>query len=115
MARQSCSFGAKLLGNATRAASYLGRNLGNISSGVKSVQAFVQNPDVQRIGKEVGISPSVFRTAGQVASTVGNAINLVPQLGSDLRSAGAVAMGSISGSTKRSLADLYDQANNIGQ
>jgi hypothetical protein len=108
------SFGRKFIGHASKAATFLGRHIPNIQSGIRSVQNFVAHPDVQRIGREVGIAPGVFTTAGQVASTLNNGLGLLPQLGSDLRTGFNTAMGAIQPSTKRSLADLYSQANQIG-
>lgn len=108
------SFGRKFLGKASQAASFIGKNLHHVTSGLKSVQQFAEYPDVKRIGAEVGISPSVFRTVGQTASTLHNAVGLLPTVAGDLRTAGAAAMNSIPGGTKRSLADLYAQANSIG-
>ena len=108
------SAGKKFLGHAQKVGSFIGRNLHHVSSGLKSVQDFVANPDVQRIGSEAGISPSIFRTVGQTASTLHNAVGILPNLGRDLQSAGHAAMNSISGDTKQSLASLYSQANAIG-
>jgi hypothetical protein len=108
------SSASKFLGRANQAASFLGRNLHHVSSGLKSVQQFSSHPDVQRIGSQVGISPNVFRSVNQVASTLGNAVNLLPTLGNNLRTAGQAGLNSVPESTKRSLADLYQQANTIG-
>ena len=108
------SFGRKFLGKAQQVSNFIGRNLHHVSSGLKSVQQFVAHPDVQRIGSEVGISPSVFRAVGQTASTLNNAVGILPAVGTDLKHAGHAGLNAISTGTKRSLADLYNQANSIG-
>jgi hypothetical protein len=110
----AASFAKRVLGHASRATTFLGKHLGNIQSAVKSVHSFVTNPDVQRIGRDVGIAPGVFTTTGQVASTVHNGLGLLPQLGNDLKTGFTTAMGQVQPSTKRSLAELYSQANAIG-
>lgn len=110
----AASFAKRVLGHASRATTFLGKHIGNIQSAVKSVHNFVNHPEVQKIGHDVGIAPGVFTTAGQVASTVHNGLGLLPQLGSDLKTGFTTAMGQVQPSTKRSLADLYNQANSIG-
>ena len=107
------SLGQKFLGRASRAVSFIGKNLHHVTSGLKSVQDFTSNPDVQRLGQQAGIGPSVFHTANNVASTLGNAVGLLPTLGQNASTAYQAAMGTIPGSTRQSLADLYSQANSI--
>jgi hypothetical protein len=107
------SFGSKFLGHANKAASFIGRNLHHVSSGLKSVSDFVKNPDVRRIGQDVGIAPSIFNTTGRVADTLQNSVNLLPTIAGDVSRGATAAMGQIQPSTRASLADLYQQANNI--
>ena len=107
------SFGKKFLGHAQKAVSFIGKNLHHVTSGLKSVQDFTSNPEVRKLGGQAGIAPSVFHTAGQVASTLNNAVGLLPTLGHNASTAYQAAMGSIPGSTRQSLADLYSQANSI--
>lgn len=109
----AASFAKRFLGQANKAVQFIGKNLHHVSSGLTSFKNFVVHPDVQRIGQEVGISPSVFTTAGRVADTLNNGVNLLPTLASNTMQAGRAAMAAYPDSTMQSLADLYNQANNV--
>jgi hypothetical protein len=107
------SFSKKFLGHAQKAVSFIGKNLHHVTTGLKSVQDFVANPQVQKLGNDVGIPNSIFHRAGAVASTLNNAVGLLPTLAQNASGAYQAGMNSIPGSTRQSLADLYSQANSI--
>ena len=109
----AASFAKRFIGQAHKAVQFIGKNLHHVTSGLTSFKNFVVHPDVQKIGQEVGISPSVFTTAGRVADTLNNGVNLLPTLASNTMAAGRTAFGAYPESTRQSLADLYSQANNV--
>jgi hypothetical protein len=109
----AASFAKRFLGQAGKAVQFIGKNLHHVSSGLTSFKNFVAHPTVQKIGSEVGIPPSIFTTAGRVADTLNNGVNLLPTLASNTAAAGRAAMAAYPSSTRQSLADLYSEANNV--
>ena len=87
------SFAKRFLGQASKAANFIGKNLHHVASGLKSVSNFVANPDVRKIGADVGIAPSIFTTAGRVADTLHSGVGLLPTLASDAQNMGRAAYG----------------------
>lgn len=96
------SAGARFLGgHASKAARFIGSNVGNIQKGARAVSSFANNSSVQRLGQQhLGIKPSIFRSVGNTASQVGNNLPGTYQAAAD-----AVA------DTKRNIGQLYNAVN----
>jgi hypothetical protein len=106
---RALSGSAKYLGKIQKAGVFLGKQLPKVAQASRGIQSLANNPSVKALSDRAGINPSVLRTIGQVSSTVGNAANLLPGTASDVRN----IVGGAAAGTKRSLADLYQQANTM--
>lgn len=94
--------GHRFIGQASKAARFIGQNLHHVQAGARAVSSFANNPQVAAMANKVGVAPGVMRTIGAVGNTVSNTAGLLPSAAHDI---GAAANGA-----KRTLADLYHQA-----
>ncbi len=106
---RAVGFGQKFLGRAVQGANFLGRALPHVQQAAAGAQRFASNQAVRDIGSRIGLNPQVLRTVGSVAGTIGSGAGMAPGIARDLLTAGRTADASLAG-TKRSIADLYRQA-----
>lgn len=103
---------SKFIGRAVKASQFVGRAVPTISKGLQSAQRFAHNSAVQQAGQAIGIGPSVFNKVGAAIGHVNSAVNLAPSVVGDARAALTQAHHTLQ-PAKRSIAELYQQANGV--
>jgi hypothetical protein len=100
------NLGRSFLGAAKTGGALLGRAMPSVMTGLSTAGQLAANPALQQLGQKMGIDPTHFRTLGQTATNVGNALGMVPGAYNDMQSAGGQIRNAVVGA-KRSLADVY--------